>query len=177
MPRLTADQWAAVRLDWEGEPSATFCQLAIKHNVNKSEISRAAKKQAWVKTGQLAGINESAQRKADSYTTPDGIVTQQNPNTVLASRDEAIDVRAAIVARHRGEIAELEGFRRTALKAMKDAHERGDKESWNIAKIAADTARANIAALDLKQMTERRAWGMDAKAEEDIIITNPRRHE
>jgi hypothetical protein len=81
------------------------------------------------------------------------------------------------VARHRGEIAELEAFRRTALKAMKDAHERGDKESWNIAKIAADTARANIAALDLKQMTERRAWGMDAKSEEDIIITNPRRHE
>lgn len=177
MPRLTADQWAAVRLDWEGDPSSTFCQLAIKHNVNKSEISRRANKQAWVKTGQLASINEAAQRKADNYTTPDGIETQQNPNTVLASRDESIDVRAAIVIRHRVEIAELEGFRKTALKAMKDAHEKGDKENWNIAKIAADTARANISALDLKQMTERRAWGMDAKSEEDIVITNPRKHE
>lgn len=59
MPRLTADQWAAVRLEWEGEPTATFTGLATKHGVNKSEISRRCAKEAWSKRGQLGAINEA----------------------------------------------------------------------------------------------------------------------
>lgn len=175
MPRLSADTWAAIRLEWEGEPTATFSGLATKHGVNKSEVSRTAKRQSWVKTGQLASINESAQRRADKLTDADGNPTQRKPNADdLATRDESVDLRAAINARHRSEWAELDGFRKTALVAMKKAHEAGDKEGWQIAKLAAETARANLSALEIKQTGERRAWGMDAKSEEEIIITNPR---
>jgi hypothetical protein len=178
MPRLTADQWAAIRIEWEGEPTATFSALAGKHNVNKSEISRTAKRQGWSKRGQLGDINEAAQRKADAQLNADGNPTQRQPNTGdLATRDESESLRAAVLVRLRAEWAELEGFRKAALAAMKTAHENGDKAAWSIAKMAADTALANIRALSVKQDAERKAWGLDAKSEEDIVITNPRRIE
>jgi len=175
VPRLTTDQWAAIRLEWEGEPSATFSGLGEKFGVHNSEIGRRAKRESWVKRGQLASINESAQRKADRLTDSDGNSTQNKLRTSdLASRTESEDLRAAVTARHRIEWAELEGFRKSALKAMKDAHEAGDREGWQIAKLAADTAKANLSALEVKQNGERRAWGLDVFSEADIVISNPR---
>lgn len=175
MPRLTADQWAAIRIEWEGEPSATFSGLGEKFGVHNSEIGRRAKREGWVKRGQLASINESAQRKADLMTDAQGNSTQRELRTSdLATRTESEDLRAAVTARHRAEWAELDGFRKTALIAMKKAHEDGEKEAWQLAKIAADTAKANLSALEVKQNGERRAWGLDVHGEEDIVINNPR---
>lgn len=177
MPRLTTDQWAAIRLEWEGEPSATFLGLSKRYGLNVSSVSRKAEVEKWVKRGQLASINESAQRKADLLTDAQGNArqTQSEGKAVeLASRTESEDLRAAVNARHRIEWAELEGFRKSALKAMKDAHEAGDREGWQIAKLAADTAKANLSALEVKQNGERRAWGLDVSGEADIVISNPR---
>ena len=53
MPRLSADQWAAVRLEWEGEPTATFLGLAGKHGLQASSISRRAASEGWTKRGVL----------------------------------------------------------------------------------------------------------------------------
>lgn len=144
---------------------ATFSGLALKHGVNKSEISRTAKRQSWAKTGQLAGINESAQRKADRLTDANGNPTQRKPNVVdLATREESEDLRAEINARHRQEWAELELYRRQALKTMDEAKAAGDREGWSIAKLAADTAKAHLQSLQIKQDGERKAWGMDETA-------------
>lgn len=178
MPRLTADQWAAIRLEWEGEPTATYQALGQKHGVDKSEISRRARREGWSKTGQIGSINENAQRRADRATDVDGNSTQRELNRGdLATRQESETVRAGVMVRHRSEWAELEAFRKTALKAMKDAHERGDRPAWLIAKLAADTAKANLQALEIKQAGEARAWGLDAKSEDEIVIKNPRRME
>lgn len=175
MPRLTTDQWAAIRIEWEGEPTATFSALAVKHHVDKSEISRKSRRESWVKTGQLASINESAQRKADKLTDADGNSTHRKLNAGdLATRTESEDLRAAVTARHRTEWAELEGFRKSALVTMKRAHEAGDRETWSLAKLAADTAKANLSALEVKQQGERKAWMLEYKSEEDIVIGNPR---
>ena len=173
MPRLTADQWAAVRLEWEGEPTATFTGLSAKHGINKSEISRRCAKDGWSKRGVLGDINEAAQRKADARVGADGAPTQPKPNAGdLATRTESEDVRAAVLERLRREWAELESFRRVALKVMKDAHE--GTEEWKTAKLAAETALANMRALDVKQAGERKAWGLDQQAETEIVIGNPR---
>jgi hypothetical protein len=178
VPRLSADQWAAVRLEWENEPTATFSGLAGKHGVNKSEISRTAKRQGWSKTGQIGSINENAQRRADAQLNADGTTTQRKPNASdLASRHESESIRADVLARLRTEWAELESFRKVALVAMKEAHKAGDKNAWSIAKLAADTALANMRTLSIKQDGERAAWGLDLKADEDIVIRNPRRAE
>ena len=177
MPRLTTDQWAAIRLEWEGEPKATFLGLSELYGVNVSSVSRKATIEAWSKRNQLGSINESAQRKADLLTDADGNARQtqsEGKSVDLATRTESEDLRAAVTARHRIEWAELEGFRKSALVTMKRAHEAGDKEGWQLAKLAADTAKANLSALEVKQQGERRAWGLDVHGEEDIVISNPR---
>lgn len=176
MPRLTADQWAALRLEWEGDPLATFSGLSKKFDINKSEISRKAEKEGWSKRGQIASINESAQRRADNYCDSHGNpTTQRKPNAIdLATRNESEAVRAAVLVRHRAEWSELEAFRKVALAAMKAAHEAVNREAWSIAKTAADTALANLRALEVKQEGERKSWGLNITAEEEIVISNPR---
>lgn len=162
MPRLTADQWAAIRIEWEGEPTASFSGLAKKFGVDNSEISRRARREGWVKRGKLSSINEAAQRKADTRIDSDGNATQRKlRNSDLATREESEELRAEINVRHRTEWAELENFRRVALKTMKDAHAAGDRASWLVAKTAADTAKAHLQALQIKQDGERKAWGME----------------
>ena len=180
MPRLTDDKWAAMRIEWEGEPLATFSALADKYGVNVGNVSRKAAKEGWSKRGVLGDINEAASRRADTQTDATGNARQtQRPFGTgdLATRDESESLRAAVLVRLRAEWAELEGFRKSALVAMKTAHTSGDKAAWAIAKTAADTALANIRALQIKQDGERKAWGLDAQSEEDIVITNPRRLE
>lgn len=164
MPRLTADQWAAIRLEWEGEPTATYLGLADNYGVAVSSISRKATTEGWTKKNQLATINEAAQRKADLRVDANGNATQtQRDGTVLdlANRNESEDVRAEILVRHRHEWAELENFRAISLERMIAAKESGDREPWQVAKIAADTALANMRTLEAKQAGERKAWGMD----------------
>lgn len=173
MPRLSADQWAAVRLEWEGEPTATFLGLAGKFGVQASSISRRAASEGWTKRGVIGDINEAAQRKADARVDADGNAKQrQSTAGDLATRTESEDVRAAVLERLRREWAELESFRRAALKVMKAAHE--GTEEWKNAKLAADTALANMRALEVKQAGERKAWGLDQQAETEIVIGNPR---
>jgi len=167
-------------MEWEGEPMATFGRLSEKFDINKSEISRKAAKEGWTKRGVIGDINEAAQRKADGRCDADGNPTkkptgQREPNVVdLPQRIISEDLRADVLVRHRKEWAELISFRKSALAAMKAAHENGDKISWQVAKMAADTALANLRALAVAQEGERKAWGLDLKVEEEIIITNPR---
>lgn len=176
MPRLSADQWAAMRLEWEGEPVATFSGLGKKYGVDNSEISRRARRDGWTKRGVLGDINEAAQRKADARCDADGNSTQRKlRDSDLATRDESEDLRAEVLARHRRDWAEMVAFRKTALAEMKTAHARGDKEAWQVAKLAADTALANLRSLAVAHDGERKAWGLDLKSEEEIIIANPRR--
>lgn len=136
-----------------------------------------------MKPEPLGAINERAQRVADTRTDADGA-----PTTVWRepTRESSECLRAEVIARHRAEWAELEGFRKIALQAMKDAHdarlrllalkrgggglfelssdgvetEAGLRLAWQVAKVAAETARANLAALEAKQSGESRAWGL-----------------
>ncbi|MGQ9815606.1 MAG: hypothetical protein ACUVR3_10745 [Candidatus Roseilinea sp.] len=180
MPRLSPDQWAAVRIEWEGDPLATFGSLAGKYNIDKAQLSRRARQEGWSKRNQIGSINEAAARRADAQTNPDGSKTQRKLNTTqrklnavdLATREESEAKRAAVLVRHRQEWAELEQFRQAALAAMKAAHE-GSRE-WREAKTAAETIAANARALDIKQQGEARAWMLDMKQEEEIVIKNPR---
>jgi hypothetical protein len=165
MPRLTADQWAAIRVAWEGEPTATFTALAEQFGINKAQISRVASRDGWAKRHQLESINEAAHRKADAKVNAEGNATQRELNVDdLATRSESEAVRAGVLVRHRTEWAALDLYRRYALEAMDEARAAGQREDWMIAKTAADTAKANLQALQIKQDGERKAWGLDDAA-------------
>lgn len=176
MPRLTREQWDTARAEWEIDPTVTMESVAIKFGVDKSQVGRIAKRDGWSKRGQLGDINNAAQLKADARCDSDGNSTQPKLNRVeQAKRAESEDLRAEVLIRHRAEWAELEGFRKVALAAMKAAHQAGDKESWTVAKMSAETARHNLSALEIKQTGERRSWGLEQNAVSEIVIGNPRK--
>ena len=180
MPRLKKHQWEEMRLTWETEPSVKFIDLARQYNVNVSAVSRWASREGWEKIRPLQAINDAAQRRADARTDATGnrvelikekqklewdantSYEEKRNDVEQATRAESEAKRADLVTRHRTEWAELEGFRRTAMAAMKTAHEKGDRGSWGIAKTAAETAKTNLMALEIKQAGEARAWGLDA---------------
>jgi hypothetical protein len=68
---------------------------------------------------------------------------------------------------------DTEASRRTSFQLTAES-ENSAKEKWQNAKLAADTALANLKALEIKQEGERRAWGLQITQEEDIVITNIR---
>lgn len=177
MARLTPDQWAAIREEWETDPKASHDTAAKRASEaggfecpSREIVRRTQIKDGWAKRGQLADIGEAAQRRADKLVDSDGCakVGKKVGNEVgvataekLASRIESEIVRAEVLARHRTEWGELQNHRKAALVAMQKAQKAGDKESWQIAKIAADTAKANLQVLEIQQLAERRAWGLN----------------
>lgn len=174
MPRLTKDQWDQMRIDWENDPAITITNIAGKYQICTSSVSRRASKEGWVKRGQIGGINEAAHRRADNLLDSNGKPVPYSTADALAAKELSETVRTEVLVRHRKEWAELEELRRTALVAMRRAHEESKYSAWAMAKSAADTALSNIKALNTKQAGECRAWGLDQKLQEDIVIVNPR---
>ncbi len=181
MARLTEDQWQAIRAAWEEDPTASYDAAADRaakaggfEAPTKGAISqRATKDGGWSKRGQLSNINEAAQRLADAAK----LNREVNPYTGdrLAARGDSERLRADILARHRSEWEELDEARRAALDKMRECYVVSEdgrpnmaaKEEWTVAKMAAETARINLNALEIKQAGERKAWGLDDPAAED----------
>jgi hypothetical protein len=166
MSRLQEADWVAMRQEWENDPMLSMNQAALKYGVDRASVGRKAKKEDWQKRQKLSQINESAQRKADARVDSDGnqatSETQHARNSVaFSSPQESEDLRAEVLTRHRREWCELEGFRKSALVAMEKARAAGELDEWKVAKIAVDTAHANLRALTVKQSGEIRAWGLD----------------
>lgn len=178
--RIDDDLWKVIRYEWETDHEITLRALAERHGINFSTISKKAKTEGWKRLKTLSEINELAHKKADALaalvspsSTTEPIEStkstgnQQTDRRVeIIRQSESVDIRAEINARHRDEWLELEGFRKTALLAMKNAHKSGNKDGWAIAKTAADTAKSNMAVLEIKQNGERRAWGLDVMQQE-----------
>jgi len=165
MARLDVEQWAAIRREWEEGPLVSYRQLAEAHGVDRTNISRKADKEGWQKKTSLTIINAAAQRKADSRVDSEGNekrYERRRTDLPQSTEQQSEDLRAEVLTRHRKEWAELEGFRKAALAAMKKAHdEKGDIDEWKVAKLAVDTAHVNLRALAVKQTGEVRAWGLE----------------
>ena len=170
MGRLSKEQWSAVRASWEEDPVVSYVEAAqrvsAKHGFevpSKAAISKKALLEHWSKTGELAIINEAAQRRADALDV-DPEVDDKNFNKIVA-REESERLRAEVLARHRREWSEMEGFRRSALIKLKEAYDfkgelRDERQRWIIAKLAADAVKVNFSSLALKQDGEVKAWGL-----------------
>ena len=175
--RLTDDQWAAIRAAYEQDPALSYeaaAERAAKAGnfcaPTKGRISqRSTQEGGWAKKGDLNAINQAAQRLADAAKLNDEV----NPFTPgkVAAREESERVRADVIVRHRREWLEIDGYRKAALLKMKQAIGTGagtiNKDEWMIAKMAAETLRTNLSALEIKQANERKAFGLDDKGDED----------
>lgn len=170
MGRLTKEQWSAVRASWEEDPVVSYLEAAQRVSSShgfvvpsKAAISKKALIEHWSKTGELAIINEAAQRRADALDI-DPEVDDKDFSKIVA-REESERLRAEVLARHRREWSEMEGFRRSALLKLKEAYDfkgelRDERQRWMIAKLSAESVRINFSSLAMKQDGEVTAWGL-----------------
>lgn len=174
--RINDAQWAAIRLAWEYDadmPSYDVAAARAGEKLNFTPPSRQAiskrfaRDQAlgstWQRCGSLSGINQAAQRKADSLV--DWVVLRNGDRPTLGPpdelraqftqevREESEDKRAAVLARHRDEWRKIIELRHEALehrvKNLPDSFERA-----KLAKISAEIT-------SIQQAGERKAWGLD----------------
>lgn len=160
VPRLTKDQWLEARQRWEADPTLTFEALAAPLGVSRPAVSKMAEKQGWVKSGCLDSINRAAQVKADAAeVTPEVTgVTTKKPQP--ASVELSTGLRSKLIQSHRAEWRRHAGL--YPLETIKE-----DFDVGKSAKISAEM-------LQIRQKAERVAWGMEEKAEAEIVIRNPR---
>lgn len=93
MPRLSNAKWEAVRLGYEVQ-ALPFDRLAKVFHVNKSNISRRAKKEGWHKAETQLQIEE----RMNAIIALNGILTQTQQETALAqaSMDSEVKRRLAL---------------------------------------------------------------------------------
>jgi hypothetical protein len=170
-----SSEWLSIRHKWETTPRITFGEAGAGYGVSKQAVAQKAKKEGWEKSTNLSAINQQAHKKADGLTAPvDGVV-----DIVDITTEESIDVRAAILAKHRGEYETLDRLQRLAIElfveaikfkknAIDDGRDPDDpklnqeiKAMLLSAKIAADTCKSHIQSSTLKHEGESQAWGLN----------------
>lgn len=152
---------------WEGTPSATACSVAKEIGRSRSSVLRWMKAGNWRKL-PAKKVNAMAQKAADNYRQelsklgPEVTAEQKEEAAAKASEVTAVEMRTAVLERHR---KEWSAPRTISYEAIKERN----FEKAKLAKITAET-------LMLIQSGERKAWGMDVKdpnppeTEDDIIV-------
>lgn len=142
----------AARYDWETiraeyEAGATMGGLSRKHGVDKAAISRRARKEGWT-----ADLAEAVNRRAEAKVN--GIVNAVDPQKRAEAVNRAAEAKAAVILRHKAEWDRHQAIIDEALSA-------GDFDRAKLAKITAET-------LKIRQEGERRAWGIQDRAETEV---------
>ena len=83
MARLTDEQWACVRADYEAN-GLTYTELESKYGINKSNISRRAAKESWNQdeTQQLISASVCNEKEKILLTQQTQQLTQQTQQTM-----------------------------------------------------------------------------------------------
>lgn len=139
--RLSKDEWATARVMWESDQSATDTSVAGVFGVSKQAVEQQRKKNNWQKVGAIQNVSERAQFAADNLSKL-GLDKQK-----ASSIDSAVEIRADVIDRHRGDWAEHR--KHFTVSSISDDFEMGKK-----AKITAEM-------LKIRQEGERKAYGLD----------------
>jgi len=134
----------AVRYDWETiraefEAGATMGALSRRHGVNKAAISRRARKEGWT-----ADLTDVVNRRADAV----------DPQKKAAAVEAAAARKAAVISEQR----EAWGGFKNEVRAALDVN---DFDRLKCLKIASEALRN-------AQECERKAWGIQDKAETEV---------
>lgn len=151
---LTPEAWARIRGVWEGDLRTGFLWVAreLRLRVTEHAVRRRAKLEGWSKAASLPTIVERAQLEADNAA---GLKIRADSISELGVQN-AVDLRSAIIETHRAEWAK---HRETyTLASIEQAEQPAHRAK--VAKLAAET-------LKIRQEGERKAWGLDAIADND----------
>lgn len=152
MARLSKDDWQTIRA--EREAGASFPELAKKWGVSHQAIQKQAKAGKW---GDGSDVGAILRRKVAEKVA--GVVAGCNPQKKAQALDDAAQLLADVVERHRADCAE----HRKVFGAVPE-----DFDAGKLAKISMETILLRIKA-------ERASFGLDETAgSQEITISNPR---
>lgn len=177
MARLTSDQWADLRSQWEASPKQGLAWLVRKEggpwDVTEEAVRMRRKAEGWTKRGALGSVIEKAHLLADAGRAPHDPElgdTQLGPHDSGASSDgadgsteaelgstekaekSAVELRAELIERHR---TEWRAARSLLYRSMRIGKTATGFDAAKFSKISAET-------LSIIQAGERKAWGLDA---------------
>lgn len=163
---------------------------------SKSTVADRADREKWERKGSMAGVNAAAQRKADTLGDgpvvggqPDGpdaasdgkpdtsgpkkagaAASPSDPKLAQSAREDAEDLRASVLHRHREEWKQVAGLRQEALikrpRMVNGVLVPGDvAKAFEAAKLAKITAEMTL----IQQTGERKAWGLDVVIDPDQL--------
>ena len=120
MARLTAEQWAEARADYEVR-LLSLRQIAEKFDVHASSVSDKCKKEQWdrEKTQQLIEKNFLAVKELEQITQQ----TRQKPKQTQQAIKEAVDIRLKIAE---GDECSAKIYALTRKRGLKIAQQNGD---------------------------------------------------
>lgn len=156
--RLTPNEWQRIRERWESDPRPGYQWVVeeLSLTVTLQAVAIRSKRDGWAKQLSLKKIVERAQRQADGVfvtAAVDGVPSGGFVDgSTKADDTAAVDVRAAVIERHRADWRE---FRLTfPLEVMGASLENARK------------AKVSVEVLRLLHGGERQAWGLDALLED-----------
>lgn len=142
----------AARYDWETiraeyEAGASQSELAKRHGVSRKAIQKHITAEGWAQD-----ISGTLDRLTEAKVA--GVVAGCDPKKKAAALDRAADAKAAVIMRHKEEWEQHQQLIRAAV-------ENGDFDAAKLAKITAETIK-------IRQEGERKAWGIQDKAETEL---------
>lgn len=160
--RIPEERYVAARVLYESTPGMTFAKCADETGIHWRSLEERSKKDGgWTKRSLMppTGMTEAAQAVADQYSSKlanygESVTPQEREAALKETAVEvAVDLRAQVLDRHRKEWRIVDMLLGEHVKAR-------DFDKAKLTKITAE-------ALAIKQLNERKAWGLDVKGEED----------
>ena len=159
---------AACRAMYEGEPGATCQSVADATGVPEGTIKRWKWEEKWTpKPRTLPDLSGRAGELANTFKIRMSELGKPLDDKVAAaevekelSTEHAINVRAAVIDRHRKEWSAPRALAYDAIKKAKSGDVEAGYALGKLAKISAET-------LQIIQVGESRAFGLDQKAKSD----------
>ena len=153
MPRLTEDQWATVRAEYEAG-SANQSTLSKRHGVSRTAIQKRIEAEGWIQDLEPAIRRKVAEKVAGVAAK----VAARNPEKTEQAIDEEAERRANVERRHRDEMGVVRERLQAALTAARAATNADERRAafdiFKQAKISAET-------LTLVHADERKTWKLD----------------
>lgn len=150
--RMSPEEWAGIRAKWETDPRDGYTWIVAEMNLSVSHVAvlKRARKEGWAKKASLKTIVERAQARADSKVT-----AKVTGKVTPVTESESVDLRADVIEKHRDEWGEHRQL--FTLQGMLG------EDGLGVARVAKTAAEA----IKIRQEGERKAWGLDAIAEDN----------
>lgn len=137
--------WETIRAEYEA--GATQSDLARRHGVSRTAVQKRIRAEGWAQD-----ITGTINRLAEARVA--GMVATCNPKKKAEALGRAADAKAAVMLRHKAEWDKQQAISDRAMA----------EEDFELAKLAKITAET----LKIRQDGERKAWGIQDKAETEV---------